>query len=174
MARDLIFGRTKRNWSRGACAAPQLSDEVTLRLTDAELAMLADIASTKALADMGDRSAQKKRSGVKKKLKGIQKAARRGDPKARRSLLVLEESGVFRGIQTFSLGAFVGDDTSLVPNVAYRAAVLRQAHKVSGGRPSTKDFYSAKKAVDGAMASAGLSLYLPGARPGRVTAGVPR
>lgn len=173
MAKDLIFGRTRRNWSRGGCAAP-ISDEVTLRLTEPEMAMLADIASAKALADMGDRVAQKKMSGVKKKLKGIQKSARRGDPKARRSLLVLEESGVFRGIQTFSLGAFVGDDRSLVPNVSYRAAVLRQARKVGGVRPTTKDFFAAKKAVDGAMASAGLSLYLPGARPGRVTAGVPR
>jgi len=148
-----------------------VSDEVTLRLSDAEMAMLADIASTKVLADMGDKTAAKKMAEVKRRLRGLQKAARRGDPKARRSLLVLEESGVFRGTQTFSLGTFVGGE-ALVPNTSYRAAVLRQAKRgAAGSSPTTKHFFAAKKAVDAAMASAGLSLYLPGAEPGRITRG---
>ena len=62
MACDLILGRTRRNLSRGACAAPSstpppVSDEVTLRLTEPEMAMLADLAATKMRADLGDRQA---------------------------------------------------------------------------------------------------------------------
>ena len=73
---------------------------------------------------------------------------------------------MFRGTQSFTLGE------ALVPNTAYRATILRQAMKVAGcGRPSTKDFYRAKSAVDRAMDQAGVALYLPGSRPGRATAG---
>ena len=172
MARDLLLGRTKWNWARGghACSSP-VSDEVTFKLTPPEMAMLADLASTKMLADLGDRTASKKMADVKRRLKLLQRKARQGDPKAKRSLLVLEESGVFRRTQSFTLGSFIGGE-ALVPNTAYRVAVLRQARKIAGGNtPSTKHFFHAKQAVDGAMASAGLSLYLPGARPGRITQG---
>jgi len=170
MACDLILGRTRRNWSRG-CPAPvpapePTSDEVTLRLTEPEMAMLADLAATKMKADLGAREAKKKMLAMAKKVASLQKQSRRGDAGAKRALLVLSESGVFRGTQSFTLG------NELVPNTAYRATVLRQAMKVSGSRkPTTLDFYRAKSAVDRAMGQAGISLYLPGSRPGRVTEG---
>jgi hypothetical protein len=171
MAKDLIFGKTKRNWSRGACATPSstpppVSDEVTLRLTEPEMAMLAYLAATKMRADLGDREAGKKMRDMAKKVARLQKQSKRGDAGAKRALLVLAESGVFRGTQSFTLGE------ALVPNTTYRATILRQAMKVAGGgRPSTKDFFRAKSAVDRAMDQAGVALYLPGSRPGRATAG---
>ena len=105
MAHDLLFGKTRRNWSRGSCRASQISDEVTVKLSDAEMNLLADLASTKMLADLGDKKARKKMHAVKKKISVLQKQARRGDPKARRALYVLNETGVFRGVQSFSLGS---------------------------------------------------------------------
>ena len=171
MAHDLLFGRTKRNWARGAACEIHpgpVSDEVTVKLTPAEMDMLADIASTKMLADLGDKDARKKMSGINKKVAGLKKQAKRGDPKAKRALYVLAESGVFRGVQTFSLGG-VGTEAH-IPHSAYRATIVRQATKLAGGgRPTTKHFYLAKKAVDQVMDDAGVSLYLPGARPGRIT-----
>jgi hypothetical protein len=57
-----------------------------------------------------------------------------------------------------------------VSNTNYRVAVLRQARRVAGGRPpTTLDFVRAKARVDGAMRQAGISLFIPGSRPGRVT-----
>lgn len=167
MARDLILGRTRRNWSRGSCS-PQIAstDEVDFRLTPPEMAMLAELAATKMRADAGDKAAKKKVAEFARKVTVLKARARRGDASATRALRVLTESGVFRGTQTFSLGGDV-----VIPNLTYRAVVLRQAHKVAGGRkPSTRDFYRAKSSVDKVMGRAGISLFLPGARPGRVTA----
>ena len=169
MAKDLLFGRTNRNWSRGArsCTAAAVSDEVTVKLTETEMNLLADIASTKMLADLGDKTAQKKMREVGKKIAGLKKQAKRGDPKAKRALYVLNETGVFRGVQTFSLGG-VGS-AAQIPNTSYRATIVRQAAKIAGRRPpTTKHFWLAKKKVDNVMDAAGISLYLPGSRPGRV------
>lgn len=185
MALDLILGRTKRSWARGssralACSdkAPQtltaslpVSDEVTLRLTPKEMSELSDLAATKLLADSGDRVARAKMARVAKKLARVKARASRGDARAKRTLLVLRESGVFRGVKTVSLGDEVPE--GLVSNTNYRVAVLRQAIRSarSNGyrRPTTKDFYRAKSAVDGLMDRRGLALYLPRATPGRVT-----
>ena len=142
-----------------------MMDEVTTRLTEPEMAMLADIASTKMLADMGDKEAIRKMVGVVKKIASLRKQAKRGDAGAKRALLVLSESGVFRGTQSFSMGS------DRIPNTLYRAAVLKQACKSAGGKnPSTKDFFRAKSSVDKVMGKAGISLYLPGSQPGRITA----
>jgi hypothetical protein len=168
MAHDLLFGRTQRNWSRGSCLTTQpISDEVTVKLTESEMNMLADLASTKMLADLGDKSARKKMRAVSKKVAGLKKQAKRGDSKAKRALYVLNETGVFRGVQSFSMGGV--DSSSRIPNTAYRATIVKQAAKLAGNKtPSTKHFYLAKKAVDNVMDNAGISLYLPGSRPGRV------
>ena len=171
MAIDLLYGRTKRSWARGTPVLEEPvsspSDEVTLRLTVAEMDMLAKMAATKALADSGDRSAKKQMSAVVRRVAGLKKQAAKGDEKARRTLLVLRESGVFRGTTTFAMGA-----DAVVPNTTYRAVVLSQAVKAAGGKkPTTKHFYAAKKAVDRAMGAAGIGLFLPGSRPGRVTSG---
>lgn len=166
MAHDLLFGLTRRNWARGTGRRVCLSDEVDFRLTPAEMQQLADLTTTKMLADSGDRAARKKMATVSKKVVALKAKAARGDASAKRALRVLTESGVFRGVQSFSLGGAGGQ----VPNLTYRAAVLKHAVRSGRGRPTTKDFFRAKKAVDGVMQSAGLSLYLPGAGPGRITA----
>ncbi len=167
MAHDLILGKIRRNWSRGSCSPkPVSTDEVDFRLTPPEMSMLAELAATKMRADAGDRQAKKKVADFARKIAALKFKAKRGDATAIRALRVLSESGVFRGTQTFSMGGDV-----VIPNITYRAVVLQQAHKVAGGRkPSTKDFYRAKSKVDRVMGRAGISLFLPGARPGRITA----
>jgi hypothetical protein len=175
MAYDLLRGKTRRNWARDARSASclesrvtvTLTDEVDFKLTPTEMAMLADLASTKLAADSGDRAARQKIAGVVKKMVSLKARARSGDASAQRTLRVIDESGVFRGsIQSFSMG----DEITRIPNVTYRAAVLKQACKSAGKRvPTTKDFFAAKKAVDKTMGQAGIKLFLPGSRPGRIT-----
>jgi hypothetical protein len=168
MAYDLLLGPTKRDWSIGrpsrSLAPLPTSDEVTLRLTQPEMNMLAEIAATKQRADAGDRGARKKVAKLAKKVARLQASAKRGDPAAQRSLRVLKESGALVSVTAMTMG----EET--IPNVVYRAAVLKQAAKAAGGnKPTTKHFFSAKSAVDKVMGRAGISLYLPGAAPGRVT-----
>jgi hypothetical protein len=128
------------------------------------MAMLAEIAATKQRADAGDRQAKRKISKLAKKVAGLQSKAKRGDVAAQRSLRVLRESGALVSVTAMTMGS----DT--IPNAVYRAAVLKQAAKsASGTRPTTKHFFAAKAAVDKVMGKAGISLYLPGAKPGRIT-----
>jgi hypothetical protein len=166
MAHDLIFGKTRRNWSRGSCSAQSpMSDEVTFRLTEAEISMLAEVAATKARAEAGDRGSRKKMEKFTAKVASLKKRASRGDPSAKRTLLVLRESGIFQPTQSITMGA------ERVSNQDYRVAVLRQARRVAGcNKPTTRDFFKAKSAVDGTMRKANISLFLPGSRPGRITA----
>jgi hypothetical protein len=179
MARDILLGRTKRNWARGhrTCAPAEMpalpvSDEVTLRLSPPEMELLATIAAAKMLADAGDRKAAAQVRDLGKKVAKLKAKAARGDASAKRTLLVLRESGVFRSVETMSLGE---DDApaGTVSNLNYRVAVVRQAlasaKKNGNKKPTTKDFYQAKTAVDGTMARAGLSLFLPRSRPARQT-----
>ena len=168
MAYDLLFGRTRRNWARGNTRTCLL-DEEEFKLTPAEMTMLADLASTKLAAESGDKNARKKIAGIVKKMVVLKARAKGGDPAAKRSLQVIEESGVFRGsIESFSMGG--DDEITRIPNVAYRAAVLKQACKAAGPqKPTTKHFFAAKKAVDKTMGQAGIRLFLPGSRPGRIT-----
>lgn len=179
MARDLILGRTRRNWARGqrTCspaepAAVPISDEVTLRLSPKEMDLLAQLSAAKVRADAGDRAAAAQVAKVARGLKKVRAKAARGDQESKRLLLVLRESGVFRGVQTMSLGDDVAP-AGTVSNLNYRVAVLRQARKSARAnqhpQPTTRDFYLAKTAVDGAMREAGLSLFLPRSRPARQT-----
>lgn len=178
MARDLFFGHTRRNWARGlrptggcSTAQPTMSDEVTLRLTEPEIAMLAEVAATKARADAGDRASRKKIAKLTARVAKLKQRASRGDASARRTLLVLNESGVFRPTQTITMGGPLCVLGEQISNQDYRVAVLKQARRTAGGQaPTTLHFFKAKSAVDGTMRRAGLSLYLPGSRPGRVTA----
>lgn len=50
----------------------------------------------------------------------------------------------------------------------YRVLVLRRALK-AGPRPDTRAMYLAKRDVDRAMENAGVSVQIPGSRPGRRT-----
>ena len=179
MAHDLILGKTKRNWARGprrcapseAPAAP-VSDEVTIRLSQKEMDLLAQLSAAKLKADAGDLKAAEQVARFARGLKKVKAKAARGDADSRRLLLVLRESGAFRGVETMSLGDDV-PPAGTVSNLDYRIAVLRQASrnaKKSGhSAPTTRDFYQAKTAVDGTMQRAGLSLFLPRSRPARVT-----
>ena len=64
-------------------------------------------------------------------------------------------------------GSFVGLS---IPNSTYRATVHKYAVKhAGGGRPTTKDIFLAKTAVDQAIGKAGITLFMPGAKPGRRT-----
>lgn len=182
MAIDIIFGRTRRNWARGI-AAPSttgLSDEVTLRLTEPEIAMLAELAATRARADAGDGASRKKLKKLASRVTDLERRASRGDSSSARTLLVLRESGVLRTIQPVVMGGRVRQapvrrlasvaGSNQVSNTSYRVAVLRQARRVAGGRPpTTSDFVRAKARVDGAMRQSGVSLHIPGSRPGRIT-----
>jgi hypothetical protein len=165
MARDIVLGRTPRNWARGVLPAPTpTSDEVTVRLTEAEMSMLAEVAATKARAEAGDRGARSRMAKLASKIASLKKKASRGHEPSRRTLLVLRESGVFQGTQSITLG------NERVSNVDYRIAVLRQARRAAGNRsPTTRDFARAKSDVDGTMRRAGIALFMPGSRPGRVT-----
>lgn len=174
MSRDLIFGRTRRNWSRGSCSPKRLAmtDEVDFIMTTDEMKMVADVASVRAAADSGDTAARRKLTAFMKKVRGLESRAKKGDASAKRTILVLKQSGVFSPSKPQSIA--LGDDSSSqVDHTSYRIAVLRQAGrraKMSGGRrPTTRDFYLAKKDVDGVMSQNGISLYLPGSRPSRLT-----
>jgi hypothetical protein len=178
MARDLFLGRTRRNWARESCSSspsgrrpsPPITDEVSLRLTEPEIAMLAELAATKSRAEAGDRPSRKKMQKLNKRVASLKKKAVRGDASAKRTLLVLNESGVFRPTQTITMGGPLCVSGAQISNKDYRVAVLKQARRVAGNQtPTTIHFFKAKSAVDGTMRKAGLSLFLPGSRRGRVT-----
>jgi len=72
-----------------------------------------------------------------------------------------------RGIAKGRCGAECG---ASIPNTNYRMAVYRQAIRQNNGKlPTTKDIFKAKSKVDQVIGKAGISLYLPGAKPGRRT-----
>ena len=80
-------------------------------------------------------------------------------------------------------GAFTGDErrardedsgcSSMGDSLShneYRALIMRQAVKSAPkGKPQTKDFFTAKSAVDKALGNADIKIEIPGARPGRRT-----
>lgn len=172
MGYDLLFGKTRTDWSRGSSRSRlALSDEVTFRLSPDEMRMLSELAAVQVLADSGDKGSKKKISTFKKKLEVVRARAKRGDPQARRTLDVLRESGVFNEVKTVTLGSLVVQRT--IPDERYRAAVYRGAvrsAKMSGRRsPTTKDFFRSKTNVDRVMSESGISVRLPGARRARVT-----
>lgn len=178
MGLDLLLGRTRRNWARDAVPKTfmtvaviqtSITDETDFKLTPAEMTMLADLSAAQIKARAGNRQARKKLAKLSQEIAKLRVRASRGDENARRALRVFEESGVFRGTQTFALG----ESEREISNLQYRACVLKQARKsaqVSGRSvPTTKDFFLAKRAVDRTMSDSGISLYLPGSRPGRIT-----
>ena len=65
-------------------------------------------------------------------------------------------------------GSFVGGNA--IPHENYRVAVMKAAVKSANGtKPSTKDFFKAKAAVDKVIGKSGITIYMPGAQPGRRT-----
>ena len=68
---------------------------------------------------------------------------------------------------SFVGGSFVGN---AIPHDNYRVAVMKAAVKsAGGGRPSTKDYFKAKSVVDKVIGKSGITIYMPGAKPGRRT-----
>ena len=69
--------------------------------------------------------------------------------------------------------SFVGNSSvvgNAIPHENYRVAVMKAAVKsAGGGRPSTKDYFTAKAAVDKVIGKSGITIYMPGAKPGRRT-----
>jgi hypothetical protein len=299
MAHDLIFGKNKRNFSRvvASTTTTPVSDEVTLVFSDAEKAMLDKISTARMKAETGDRRSIKTLIDFSKNMAKIKAKAAKGDPKAKRVLLVLRESGLFNKPQTLSmLGLSLfsrkpSDDShahdrrvekfeeeitrlyrpdqisdtakmiahnpeyrsmveamskkgvknagqilaeakkvssgpavamrgpsddkltqlrtqlrqlrqkdpktdqdrqaieilseklarveamsgsemggKAIPHKNYRVAVMKAALKSTGGkRPTTRDYFKAKAAVDRAIGKSGISIYMPGAKPGRRT-----
>lgn len=106
MAYDLFFGKTKKNIGRGLEPSEPMSDEVTITFSEAEKAMLEKISILRMKADSGDKSAQKQLVQFTKNVAKLKAQAKKGDPKAKRSLLVLRESGIFNQPQQFVLLGF--------------------------------------------------------------------
>jgi len=132
--------------------------------------MLAELAATKSRAEAGDRSSRKKMRKLTARVATLKKKANRGDASAKRTLLVLNESGVFQPTQTITMGGPLCVSGEQISNQNYRIAVLKHARRVAGNQtPTTLHFFKAKSAVDGTMRNAGISLFLPGSRPGRIT-----
>ena len=72
------------------------------------------------------------------------------------------------GRMSCSQGAFVGG--LAIPNPVYRATIQKYARRHADGKhPTTRDIFLAKAAVDRAIGKAGITLYMPGAQPGRRT-----
>ena len=78
-----------------------------------------------------------------------------------------------RGNMGWYGNSFVGGAAvcgNAIPHDNYRVAVMKAAVKsAGGGRPSTKDYFAAKAAVDKVIGKSGITIYMPGAKPGRRT-----
>jgi hypothetical protein len=110
MAYDLLTRRqTPANWTRYSRRRPRSRGTIflveytfapePLATTDAEKALVARLAVLKMRADAGDKKALRQwRENLKAVLEAKRRAAR-GDPRARRLVQVLSESGLFDGVQ---------------------------------------------------------------------------
>ena len=77
-----------------------------------------------------------------------------------------------RGIIGWYGNSFVGGSIvgNAIPHDNYRVAVMKAAVKSANGRrPTTKDYFAAKSAVDKVIGKSGITIYMPGAKPGRRT-----
>lgn len=294
MAADNLPEKIQRGWANAPTGNFSLSEKEDLVLTDKEKAMLEKIAVAKMKSEGGDKSAKKQLAHLVKDVANLKAMAKHGDAKAKRTLLVLQESGIFTSTQKLDVSgwsrpkldgpiytekdrlkflgnkfnftsnrakqegwdpatvlkmqqlaskgdkpaiayltkldtfirdvnwtddqdpvghmgynghwkfmrgglgkeeaeALAGDGGSVehealcrhsssgsssldgpsISNTVYRAVIHKQARKHAGHnghkQPSTKDIFLAKAAVDKAIGKAGISLYMPGAQPGRRT-----
>lgn len=105
MAHDLIFGKNKRNYSRAVTQSPTtpISDEVTFLFSESEKSMIDKISTARMKAGSGDRDAIKTLAKFAKDMAKVKARASKGDPKAKRIMLVLRESGLFNKPQTISM-----------------------------------------------------------------------
>jgi hypothetical protein len=114
VAYDLLLRRqTPKNWSRSSYCGPAARGTLLLAsytfapdpapTTDAEKQLLAQLAVLKMRVDNGDKKALKKWRRAMAKLVLAKRAADRGDARARRLVTVVNESGIFAGVQSMSV-----------------------------------------------------------------------
>lgn len=114
MAYDLLLRRqTRTNWSRRSYCGPSARGTLLLAeyvfapepaaTTPAEQQMLARLAVLKMRTDNGDKAALKQWRAVGIKILRAKHAADKGNPRAKRLITVLNESGIFAGVQSMSV-----------------------------------------------------------------------
>lgn len=110
VAYDLLFRKqTRHNWSMHSYAGPTARGTFFLaeyifapepeRPTPKEAELLAHLAVLKLKVDAGDKKALKEWRSSMKKVLEAKKRADRGDPVAQHLVKVLNESGLFAGVQ---------------------------------------------------------------------------
>jgi hypothetical protein len=111
MAFDLALGITPKNWSRGTAIGPPIDVpmEPAVEITSKEKLELERLASVKMRAESGDKKAKIQWKRMSSKISSLAAKAKAGDPKAKRSLLVLKQNGFFQPILKFDMS---GDDMS--------------------------------------------------------------
>jgi hypothetical protein len=120
MSQDLIFGFTKKNWSRTPPAivhecGPDMCTVSYKKepLTGDEKSKLDRLAQVKMRAESGDRSAQKQWKLISSRLIVLKTKAKGGDPKAKHTVEVLEDSGLFGHVQKIS-GSLLPSDQDII------------------------------------------------------------
>ena len=114
MAYDLLLRRqTSKNWSRRSYCGPAHRGTLLLAeyvfapdpvpTTPAEQQFLAKLAVLKMQVNQGDKKALKKWRVFAAKIAKTKKMADRGDARAKRVITVLNESGIFAGVQSMSV-----------------------------------------------------------------------
>jgi len=118
MSQDLFLGIVKKNWARDSYATlPSVPIQEQLVLTTDEKDHLAKIAALKMKAESGDRSAKKQWKKLVKKANLLRK---KSDPKARRMVSVLDQSGLLGHVQKIS-GDIEPRDQDIVEKLILRA-----------------------------------------------------
>ena len=102
MSQDLFLGIVKKDWSRGPSRAIVVESRPEEPLTEADRERLARLAVLKMKAASGDKLAKLQWKKIKVNVSILKVKARRGDPKARHDLAVLDGSGLFGHVQTIS------------------------------------------------------------------------
>lgn len=104
MAYDLFLGITPKNWARGAPVAQsqRATDEPTMVCTPEEKVYLEKLALIRMKMESGDRKAQRQWKAILANLPSLKTRAKRGDLKARRTLLMLRQGGFLQRAQVFA------------------------------------------------------------------------
>ena len=114
MAYDLFFRKqTASNWSRRSYASPATGSPFLLAsytfspdstpTTDAEKQFLAKLAVIKMLTNNGDKKALKRWRRAVANIMVAKRRADQGDVRAQRLVKILNESGIFAGVQSMSV-----------------------------------------------------------------------
>jgi hypothetical protein len=122
MSQDLIFGFTKKDWSRNPSGIGRkcLITRQKEPLTDDERAKLERLAKVKMKAESGSKPAQRQWREITAKVNALRSRARKGDPRARHTLGILEDSGLFGRVQVIS-GSTEPKDQDIIDKLIMRA-----------------------------------------------------